>query len=109
LKPIVHNRTLERALELKKRYPQISVCSNLETLEIIDSDSLKTLIPQEISVIISTIPGENEMKYKPELFVGDPVIFDVAYKQKMTPLLKAVIELDMLVMFNRLKKTVASI
>jgi shikimate 5-dehydrogenase len=87
---VIYNRTLERALGLKQRCPNIIVCTNIEELKLHESEAKNQIESNEIEAIIGTIPANNELCFGKKVFEHSPVIFDVAYKTRITPLLKAV-------------------
>jgi len=84
LKVVVYNRSKERIIGLKEQKPEILISTNLETLEVEDEGEVKKIRTDEIAVILSTVPGNNEIVFPESLFKEKPIIFDVANNPRIT-------------------------
>jgi shikimate 5-dehydrogenase len=87
--PIVYNRSEERLVKLKAKYPDIILCTDFNHLTLEKSETIK-LTPNDLKLILSTVPGNNDMEFNDHLFDNDPIIFDVSYKEKNPPLIESV-------------------
>ena len=76
--PIVYNRTYERAVALKARYPGLIVCKELKELDDLIED---------IALIVSTTPGSADLQVPDRFFEHHPICFDVSIIPKQTPFL----------------------
>ena len=80
--PVIFNRTYQRALDLKARYPGTTAVESLSELAA-SSDS-----PFEPALIISAVPGTAGIGLPKSFFAKSPICLDASLNPKETVFLK---------------------